>query len=596
MQTKPKGNFEASIHNERYYAQFDLRNLNAGTMIFVEGRRREQLNGLWHTVPDQYDVGLRDNWHIRRGRNEQGEQIPWDYHPEQGELSWVPACWNRIKPEYFYFEGCVWYSRTFMYRPLAPDERVFLRIGAANYDTKVYLNSEFLGNHYGGSTPFFAEFTGRLKEENTIQVCVNNTRTPDRVPMRNTDWFNWGGIYRDIELVRVPALFIRDFKIHLVPDGTFQHIAFQVRMSDPDYQGRITLGIPELRIEREFAVRDGVCRETVKDDPEPWSPEHPRCYDVSVRCGEDRIADRVGFRQIEVQGTEILLNGKPLFLRGVSVHEDDALKGKASDSEDLARRYRDAKELGCNFLRLAHYPHHELAGKMADALGFLLWEEIPVYWAIDFKNPSTYADAENQLCELIHRDFNRASVIIWAVGNENADTDERLEFMKNLALKAKSLDPSRLVTAACLVNHEKVRIEDRLSGYLDVIGLNEYYGWYKPNIEELEVLFRNSDPDKPVVISEFGADARAGHHGSISEKFTEEYMEQVYEAQIRTIRKLEYVKGLTPWILYDFTCPRRQNRYQAGFNRKGLIAEDKKTRKKAFYTLQAYYRELMEGK
>lgn len=594
MQDRPKGNFAAQIHNERYYARFDTRALNAEGMIFVEGRRREPLNGMWHTVLDQYDVGLRDNWHIPRGRNERGEQLPYDYQAEQGELSWVPGCWNRIKPEYFYFEGCVWYSRTFPYKPMNKEERVFLRIGGANYDAKVYLNSEFIGNHCGGSTPFFAELTGKLKEDNLILVCVNNTRTGDRVPMRNTDWFNWGGLYRDIELIRTPALFIKDFKINLTPHGSFGNIDVNVRLSDPGFQGKVVLAIPELKIEKEMSARDGVCRETLKAAPELWSPEHPRLYNVEVRCGEDRISDRVGFREIRVKGTDILLNGKPIFLRGISVHEDDAQKGKYSDAEDIARRYRDAKDLGCNFLRLAHYPHHELAARMADELGFLLWEEIPVYWAIDFANPSTYADAENQLCELIHRDYNRASVILWSVGNENADTDERLEFMKNLALKAKAMDPSRLVTAACLVNHEKVRIEDRLSGYLDVIGLNEYYGWYNPNIEELEVLFKNSDPDKPVIISEFGADARAGHHGTVTEKFTEEYAERVYETQIKTIRKLSYVKGLTPWILYDFTCPRRQNRYQAGFNRKGLIAEDKKTRKKPFYVLQGFYREKME--
>jgi beta-glucuronidase len=593
VQGKQKGNFEASIHNEAYYAAFDIRNLNAENMIFVGGRKREQLNGLWHTVLDQYDVGLRDNWHIVRGRNEQGEQIPWDYHPEQGELSWVPGCWNLLRPEYFYFEGSVWYSRSFVYKALGDEERVYLRIGGANYDTKIYLNSEFLGNHYGGSTPFFVELTGKLREDNIIQVCVNNTRTLDRVPMRNTDWYNWGGLYRDIELIRVPAIFIKDFKMHLVPDGTYESIAVRVQISDPDAGGDVTVEIPQLNLERRFALRGGVCEQTIKAKPELWSPETPRCYDVFVRYAEDRVHDRIGLRQIEVQGTEIRLNGEPLFLRGVSVHEDDALKGKYSDREDIARRYRHAKELGCNFLRLAHYPHHELASQMADETGLLLWEEIPVYWAIDFENQSTYGDAENQLCELITRDYNRASVIIWSVGNENADTDARLEFMKKLAGKAKSIDPSRLVTAACLVNHEKIRIEDRLTRYLDVIGLNEYYGWYKPNFEELEVLGRNSNPDKPVVISEFGAGAKAGHHGSVSEKFTEEYMEHVYEKQIRTIKKLDYVKGLTPWILYDFTCPRRQNRYQNGYNRKGLIAEDKETKKKAFFTLQSFYREML---
>lgn len=586
-----KGNFDASIHNESYYARFDTRTLNAEGMIFVEGRKREQLNGLWHTVLDQYDAGLRDNWHIPRVQSRQGSQFPYDYHAEQGELSWVPGCWNLIKPEYFWFEGSVWYSRTFPYAPADPGERVFLRIGGANYDTKVFLNAEFLGNHCGGSTPFFCELTGTLRQDNMLQVCVNNTRASDRVPMKNTDWFNWGGLYRDIELIRVPALFIRDFKIHLVPDDTFRNIAVEVRLSDPRHRGTLTLAIPELQLERELAVRDGVCRETLRAEPALWSPENPRCYDVRVRCGKDQVADRVGFRQVRVQGTDILLNGTPLFLRGICVHEDDAVKGKYTDSEDIARRFSDARELGCNFLRLAHYPHHELVAKTADALGFLLWEEIPVYWAIDFQNPSTYADAENQLTELIQRDFNRASVIIWSVGNENADTDDRLRFMKNLASKARTVDPARLVTAACLVNHEKIRIEDRLTEYLDVIGVNEYYGWYNPNIAELEVLFRNSSPDKPVIISEFGADARAGHHGTMSEKFTEEYMEHVYEAQIGAIRTLEYVKGLSPWILYDFTCPRRQNRYQGGFNRKGLIAEDKKTRKKAFYVLQAFYRE-----
>jgi beta-glucuronidase len=399
-------------------------------------------------------------------------------------------------------------------------------------------------------------------------------------------------LYRDIELIRVPAIFIKDLKMHLVPDGTYTSIAVRVQISDPDARGDVTVEIPELNLDRRLALRNGVCEQTIKAKPELWSPKTPRCYDVFVHYAEDRVYDRIGFRQVEVQGTDIRLNGEPLFLRGISVHEDDVRAGKYSDRVDIARRYRHAKELGCNFLRLAHYPHHELASQMADEAGLMLWEEIPVYWAIDFENQSTYDDAENQLCELITRDYNRASVIIWSVGNENADTDARLEFMKKLAGKAKSLDPSRLVTAACLVNHEKIRIEDRLTEYLDVIGLNEYYGWYRPNFEELEVLGKNSNPDKPVVISEFGAGAKAGHHGSVSEKFTEEYMENVYEKQIRTIKKLDYVRGLTPWILYDFTCPRRQNRYQNGYNRKGLIAEDKETKKKAFITLQSFYREM----
>ena len=596
MGKKKIENFAAQIHDEGYYSNFDIRNFNHSNMMFSNNRKTEKLNGQWHYVIDQYDVGLRDNWHNPRDLNEQGVQVPWDYHTEQGELTDLPGCWNKIDPKYFYFEGCVWYSRTFLYNPVQNDERVFLRIGAGNYDTKVYLNTRFLGNHYGGSTPFYVELTDDLYKfkKNSIQICVNNTRTIDRVPMRNTDWYNWGGVYRDIELIRVPGVFIKDFKINLVPDNNYSNINFKVEISDKNAEGSVIIFIPGLNIKKNFPVKNGRCEEIINASPELWSTDNPRLYDVYVSYDKDSISDRVGFRQINVNGTNIFLNGKKVFLTGISCHEDDVNLGKATNREDIFRRYKHAKELGCIFLRLAHYPHHELASKIADEVGLLLWEEIPVYWAIAFANQATYDDAENQLLELINRDFNRASVIIWSVGNENADTDERLDFMSKLAKKAKSVDTTRLVTAACLVNHEKNIIEDRLIDFLDIIGLNEYYGWYNPNFHELILLGENSKPDKPVIISEFGAGAKAGHHGTIHEKFTEEYMENIYKLQTETIKKLDYVKGMTPWILYDFTCPRRQNQFQKGYNRKGLIAEDKNTKKKAFFVLQAFYKEQNE--
>lgn len=586
---KKSGNFEESIHNEAYYSKCDKRNLNSSGMIFSEGRPVEKLNGKWRLTMDQYDVGLRDNWHLPKGQVKNGVQEPWDYSVDDGVEVMVPCCWNRVKPEYFWFEGCGWYARRFRYIGSTENERLFLRIGGANYDCKVFLNNEFIGNHVGGSTPFYAELSGHVREENLIQVCVNNTRTADRVPMKNTDWFNWGGLYRDIELIRLPEHFIKSFRIHLVPDGQYNKIHTEIAVSDENASDALTVSVPELKISKEITLSGGRASLTFDAAPEIWSTENPRLYEVSVLFRNDSVRDRVGFRQINVEGTDIFLNGKKIWLKGISVHEDDTLTGKVSSEEDIRRRYAHAQEMGCNYLRLSHYPHHELAAKIADELGLLLWEEIPVYWAINFANPDTFADAENQLKELISRDFNRASVIIWAVGNENADTNERLEFMSRLAITAKSEDPSRLITAACLVNHEKNRIEDRLTDYLDVIGLNEYYGWYKTDFSQLIDLGKNSKPDKPVLITEFGAGAKAGHHGSISEKFTEEYAEYVYRQQIETIEKLGYVKGMSPWILYDFTCPRRNNRYQNGFNRKGVIAEDKKTKKLPFYVLKEFY-------
>ncbi|MDY0091577.1 MAG: glycoside hydrolase family 2 TIM barrel-domain containing protein [Candidatus Vecturithrix sp.] len=589
--TKPAENLIEHIHDERYETRYNLQNLNHSTMIYDAGRSREQLNGRWHFSVDPYDTGLRSDWYKYTPADLQEKHLPWDYEPDGGDLLTLPSCWNMCRPEYFYYEGSAWYAREFSYLADDSEERVFLRIGAANYHTMIFLNHEYLGNHYGGSTPFFVELTGKLRSKNLIQICVNNTRTLDRVPMRNTDWFNYGGIYRDVELLRVPKEFIKAFHIALALDGSFQKIAFAVTVSDETAQDNVRICIPELGADQVVALKNGQAEAVLTAAPELWSPDNPKLYDVNLYFRQDCIAEKIGFRQIQVQGVEILLNGKPIFLRGMSVHEDDAVMGKVSNREDLLRRFCHAKELGCNFLRLAHYPHHELAAKLADEVGLLLWEEIPVYWAIDFENPTTYRDAENQLRELIMRDINRASVIIWSVGNENADTDARLTFMSNLAKAAKQCDPTRLVSAACLVNKAKLKIEDRLADALDLIGLNEYYGWYEPHYEELVQIGENSRPDKPVIITETGAGALAGHHGTTSDMFTEEYMARVYTRQIETIRKLDYVKGMSPWILYDFRASRRYNRFQRGYNRKGLIAQDKQTKKLAFYVLQKFYQQ-----
>ena len=268
-----------------------------------------------------------------------------------------------------------------------------------------------------------------------------------------------------------------------------------------------------------------------------------------------------------------------------------SVRGSLTDEERL-ENIRAAKELGCNFMRVAHYPHSERMAQLADEMGLLLWEEIPVYWDIHFSSEDTYSDAENQLTELIKRDYNRASVIIWSVGNENPDTDERLKFMGGLARRAHSLDSTRLVSAACLVNTQKNAIEDRLEQYLDVIGLNEYCGWYTAEWSMLPELFRNSDPKKPVIITEFGADALPGHRGTITDKGTEDCQAYVYKKQIENIRCNSYIRGMTPWILHDFRCPRRTSWLQNYYNTKGLLSADKKHKKLAFYVLQAFYKEL----
>jgi beta-glucuronidase len=604
---KESGNYQANIHNNDYELEYLEPRLDSSGLINSTGREGESLNGLWNFGVDLYDTCRRAHWFKEETVNAQGNPMPPDWDWEAWERIQVPSCWNMERRELYYFEGSGIYTRTFRYIPRKKNERPFLRFEGAAYRTSVFLNKKFLGTHDGSSTPFNVEITDAVQTENRIILTVDARRSPVRVPMENTDWFNYGGLYRDVYLIRVPLCFIKDWFIRLVPDGSYSKISADIGLSEGAQGGRLLLEIPELHIRQEITVQGGKGSALISAEPKLWSPDTPKLYDLSlsyfpengsapmagtVSVAADTVHDRIGFREIKARGQELFLNGKKIFLKGICVHEDHLELGKTTNPEIIRAVIRDLKELRGNYLRLAHYPHDARFAQIADEEGVLLWEEIPVYWAIAFENPGTYRDAENQLAELILRDRNRASVILWSVGNENADTGVRYTFMSNLVKKAKSLDDSRLVSAACLIDHDKLMIRDRLADVLDVIGINEYYGWYDPDFDKLPRILANSNPEKPVIICEFGGGARKGHRGSVEDLFTEDKQNALYEQQIGTFKKCAYIAGCTPWILYDFRCPRRINRYQEGFNRKGLIDADRQYKKPAFYVMQRFYGEL----
>lgn len=576
---------------EKYMKEYYEKLTTADDMIYDRFRPRELLNGDWHYAVDQYDTCIRSKWYEERYYDEDGNTLPVDFSFDEWEKMKLPSCWNVISDLYKLYEGSMVFTRKFRYKSQINGEKVILRIGAANYMCRIFLNKKYIGMHRGGSTPCYLDVTDYLESENRMVIQVDSTRRSGQVPTLATDWFNYGGVYRDIALIRVPKTYIKDFKIALEPDSDLKKIRAYVKLSEKMAE-TATLEIGELGISKEILIRDGVGEILMNASPELWSPDNPKLYDVRLSCADDCIYDRVGFREICVKGMDILLNGKPLFLHGISCHEESVTNGKALTDEERLENIQIAKELGCNFMRLAHYPHNERMAQLADELGLLLWEEIPVYWNIDFDSEDTYRDAENQLKELIHRDYNRASVIIWSVGNENEDTDARLKFMGKLAECAHDLDHTRAVSAACLVNFKKNAIEDRLEQCLDIIGLNEYCGWYVADLKTIPELFANSKPEKPVIITEFGADAYAGLHGTVTDKGTEECQRFIYEKQIEVIRKISYIKGMTPWILYDFRCPQRTSVNQRYYNTKGLLSTDKKHRKQAFEVLQKFYKEL----
>ncbi len=576
------------LHDEAYDIPFQRPLFLAQDAIYVRSRESFSLNGHWNFTLDLHDEGLRQKWFEYKPCAPSLWPTPRDYDPFMGEQISVPSCFNLQKPEWLYFEGSAWYTKIVPLKDIAKNAHYILRIGACANEAFIFINGQNMGFHQGASTPFYCCLDQFMDaQELCIQIVARNIRRLQDVPMCHIDWFNYGGIHRDVDIFSLPQNYIKDYFLYLEKDGKTAKLEVTLAYED---EGNICFSIPELGLEKNIAVmgRKAELTFTLKDHI-LWSPAHPKLYDISISFKQDEIADSFGFRHIQTKGNDVYLNNEKIFLKGIAVHEDDIALGRCTSKADILRRIAHAKELGCNFLRLAHYPHHEWVAEICDEQGLLLWEEIPVYWAIDFKNAQSLSNAKNQLRELIYRDRNRCSVIMWSVGNENADTDMRLSFMSQLVDTARELDPSRLITAACLINFQNLRIEDRLTEYLDVIGINEYYGWYIPFYEDLIQISKNSKPCRPVIISETGAGAAIGKDAPSSGWFSEEKMQNIYEKQCEILPQIPALCGFVPWLLYDFRSPRRNNIFQQGFNRKGLIAQDKQTKKAGFDVLSGFF-------
>ena len=258
------------------------------------------------------------------------------------------------------------------------------------------------------------------------------------------------------------------------------------------------------------------------------------------------------------------------------------------------RRSGWAKELNCNFVRLAHYPHNEHMARLADAMGIMVWEEIPVYWSIQWTNTETLANAKKQLSDVISRDQNRASVVVWSVANETPISEARTKFLKSLVDEARSLDGARLVSAAMEVHTDaddplhKI-VDDPLAEFTDLVSFNQYTGWYDGLPEKIDRLRWSIKYQKPVFVSEFGADAKQGSHADALTRFGEEYQEDVYKRTLPMLERIPGFSGCTPWILCDFRSPcRLLPGIQDGWNLKGLIGHDGE-KKKAFLVLKSFY-------
>lgn len=564
----------------------------------VYSRNVVSLNGQWNRLIDPLESGY---WDYRKRLNPNGyfkdvKVDNWknfkEYDFDSAPTLFVPGDWNTQEDKLYYYESTVWYKKKF--NVSKGQGRYYIYFGAANYEAKVYVNGKKVGEHEGGYTAFNFEVTEELNDgENFVIVKVDNGRRADAVPTDNFDWWNYGGITRDVMLVELPSTFIEDYTLRL-KKGSKEVITFSAKLNGDEKNKSIRLQIPELKVDKEVTTNsEGVATLEIKAKPTLWSDTQPKLYTAIVSSGTETIKDEVGFRTIETRGKELLLNGSPIFLRGICIHEEAPYRSSRAFSRDDARTLLTwAKELGCNFVRLAHYPHNEHMVREAEKMGMLVWSEIPVYWTIDFANPVTLSNAKNQLNEMISRDKNRANIIIWSIANETPHGEARDLFLAQLSKHARSLDDSRLISMAMergQYDNRRQYVKDAMNEYVDVISFNQYIGWYDGTWEKAEGTEWEIPYDKPVIVSEFGGGALHGLRGDIKERWTEDYQAELYRQTLKMIDRIPGVAGTTPWIMVDFRSSKRLlPGIQDDFNRKGLYTTQGE-KKLAFYIMKDWY-------
>lgn len=566
-------------------------------MTNIYGRNIQLLNGKWNAIIDLYDQGQRMK--VYENKKPKNNISFYEYSFEGGLRLNVPGDWNSQSPELKYYEGTVWYARHFNAKRLA-DKRQFLYFGAVSYRCYIYLNGVQIGSHEGGFTPFQIEVTDLLKDDdNFLIVGVNNQRMKDAIPAMAFDWWNYGGITRDVMLVATPRVYIDDYFVQLDKSSP-NRIYAKVRLSEKKAGEKITLSIPELKVNVALTTDAEGKAETSFNAKklQRWSPDAPKLYEVVIASGEDQVKEEIGFRNITVKGTDIYLNGKPMFMCSISFHEEIPQRmGRAFSEADAAMLLNEAKALGANMIRLAHYPQNEYTVRLAEKMGFILWQEIPIWQGIDFTDKGTRKKAQGMLTEMIKRDQNRCAIGFWGVANETQPSKERNEFLTCLLETGKQLDTTRLYVAAfdlVRFNNDKQHfvMEDSFTSQLDVVAVNKYMGWYHPWPLAPQDAIWNVVSGKPLIISEFGGEALYGQSGdeNVVSSWSEDYQARLYQDNIVMFDNIPNLRGVSPWILFDFRSPFRFHpTNQEGWNRKGLIS-DQGMRKKAWYLMRDYFR------
>jgi beta-glucuronidase len=555
-------------------------------------RRTQELEGQWDFIFDKDNVGQQDKWF---------ERFPQGHRP-----LYVPACWNN-ELGLFDYEGVAWY-RTFIHIEHKQHARLIFHAVLGHAD--VYLNGNHLGYHYGGYTPFQFELDSLEPGVHELIVRTDSMLDKLTIPTHLVDWFHYGGIIRPVELQTISDVHIEDMQIRYALTGGNADVTVTVKLhSLADAVQTVSLKLTaddHTFHEQQVTVAPGQVEEiTVRQTWEQvrlWNVGRPELYTIRTAIDGDDTSERIGFRTIETKDYRIVINGEPVYLKGVNRHEEHPEWGFAFPPKLMKKDLDIVLELGCNTVRGSHYPQSKYWLDLLDEHGIVFWSEIPMWGAFlpndTVATPLFQERALTMIGEMVDRDIHHACVVFWSVHNEiDSRTQDAYDMTVKLVNLVKSKDTTRLVTFA--THHP---LQDVLLPLFDVIGVNKYYGWYQGKVDGFEDMLKKFHEraeelgagDKPVLMTEFGGAGIFGDVGWEPRLFSEDYQEHIVSEALRIFRADPKIGGTYIWQFADIRGDLRSDRSYfrdraRSFNNKGLVNEYRKP-KQSFRAVRTIYR------
>ena len=579
--------------------------------------------------PQQNDLrntlNLSGIWQFRKDSLEVGESQSWQNGLKDTRSIAVPGSWNEQFTDSRDYLGMVWYEKeTYVPSPWK-GQRIFIRIGSATYASKLWINGKAVGKHEGGNLPFAFEISSLINwgATNRISIQLENILKPTRVPTGNVtggpfsnfpksnyDFFPFAGLHREVWLYSQPSVAsIKDITVKTDFTGTTGSVDVAVITEGKATQGKVVISGNGQTYEATIRLSNNAATATIAiPNVRLWAPEDPYLYQIHVTIGDtkttlDHYQLETGVRTITANSNQLLLNGKPVFLKGFGKHEDFPVFGRGSANPVIIKDFALMKWTGANSFRTSHYPYDEEFMRMADREGFLVIDEIPAV-GLYFHGDTTelaqrQAQCKQYINELITRDKNHPSVIMWCVANEpfpanvsvtggaagREATPQSIVAFKELFDLVKQKDKTRLAVLVGVMGGPSEWV-----GMSDIICINRYYGWYThtgdmtgaAKLLAMEIDGLHKKFNKPVVITEFGADAYPGMHTDDPEMFTEEFQTNFIKAYLDIAASRDFVAGMHVWAFSDFKTGQGIIRF-GGMNYKGVFTRDRKPKAAAFY-------------